>query len=468
MDIQPTLSRRHTMESEKDSSSNLSTQGGAEFFEGPVDRTEDIKQALQDTEPQPQPPAVPPKPFEIPDGGLTAWLQVFGAFVVMMATWGLVNTFGVYQTYYETDLLQSSTSSEISWIGSLQGALLMMGGIVSGPLFDAGYFHALTASGLFFVVFGLFMTSLCETYWQVLLAQGICIGLGCGLLFLPSAAILSQYFARRRALALGIQSAGSPLGGIIFPIIFSRLEPKIGFGWATRVIAFILLGLAVVPLIFMRPRAPPAKHHRAFIDKTALREPPFLSYCVAGLFAFMGLYVPFFYLQLYSLHYKVVPQDLAAYLVTLLNTGSVFGRILPNFAADYLGSMNMLAATTLGAGVLAFGWFGVRDLAGTVVFALLFGFFNGGVTSLPPSAIVALTPDMSRLGTRMGMVFAFIGIAILVGTPIAGAILKDVDDDGLWKGLIAFSAVTLFVGGLGFVVTERLHVRHVKRQQVKE
>lgn len=167
----------------------------------------------------------------------------------MLASWGLINSFGVYQTYYETDLLRSSTSSDISWIGSLQGALLNMGGLVSGPLFDAGHFRALTISGSALVVLGLFMTSLCETYWQVLLAQGVAVGVGCGLLFLPSAAILSQYFARRRALALGLQSSGSPVGGIVFSILFSRLQPRIGFGWATRVLAFILLGLLVVPLV---------------------------------------------------------------------------------------------------------------------------------------------------------------------------------------------------------------------------
>ncbi|KAI0179042.1 MFS general substrate transporter [Hypoxylon sp. FL1284] len=452
------------MESEKGSRSNLSTQVGDDFFEGTVERTEDTKQVAEDTA---SAPVVSPKPFEIPDGGLQAWIQVFGAFVIMMATWGLVNTFGVYQTYYETDLLKDNTSSDISWVGSLQGALLLMGGLVSGPLFDAGHFRALTGAGLFLVVFGLFMTSLCSAYWQVLLAQGVCVGLGCGLVFLPSAAILSQYFARRRALALGVQSAGSPLGGIIFPIIFSRLEPRLGFGWATRVIAFILLGLSVVPLVTMRPRAPPPARKRAFVDAQALREPPFLGFCAAGLLAFMGLYVPFFYLQLYALRFRTVPDSLVAYLVTLLNTGSVFGRILPNFAADHLGSMSVLAATTLGAGVLAFGWFGVRDLGGTVVFALLFGFFNGGVTSLPPSAIVALTPDMARLGTRMGMVFAFVGVAVLVGTPIAGAILRDVDDDALWKGLIGFSGATLSVGGMGFALTQWLLVRQ-KRQQAAE
>ncbi|KAI1400226.1 MFS general substrate transporter [Hypoxylon fuscum] len=453
---------------EKGSDSNLSSRIEADLFEGTVDQTEDVKHP-EETIPTPTPePAGPPKSLEVPDGGLQAWIQVMGAFVVMIGTWGLINTFGVFQTYYETNLLSSSTSSDISWIGSVQGALLMLGGMVSGPLFDAGYFHALTGTGLFLVVFGLFMTSLCETYWQVLLAQGICVGVGCGLLFLPSAAILSQYFARRRALALGIQSAGSPLGGIVFPIIFSRLEPQIGFGWATRVIAFVLLGLSVIPLAFMRPRVASPKRKRAFIDKTALRDVPFLSFAGAGLFAFMGLYVPFFYLPLYGLHYGVAPPPLNAYLVTLLNAGSVFGRILPNFAADYLGSITVLAATTLGASVLAFGWFGVDNLAGTVVFALLFGFFNGGVTSLPPSAIVSLTPDMSLLGTRMGMAFGFISLAILVGTPIAGAILRDGNDDTLWKGLIAFSAATLAVGGLGFAGTGWLHRREVRRKVIKE
>ncbi|KAI1372333.1 MFS general substrate transporter [Hypoxylon crocopeplum] len=447
-------------EKEKESDSNLSVEDGGDLFEGSVDRTEDVKAAETTTTPTP----APPKTAEVPDGGLDAWLQVLGAFVIMVATWGLVNSFGIYQTYYETDMLQSSTSSDISWIGSLQGALLMMGGLASGPLFDAGHFRALTVAGLFLVLFGLFMTSLCTTYWQVLLAQGVCVGFGCGLLFLPSAAILSQYFARRRALALGLQSVGSPLGGIVFPIVFSRLQPQIGFGWATRVIAFILLGLAVVPLILMRPRVAPPKQKRAFVDASALRDSRFIAFTAAGVFAFMGLYVPFFYIQLYSLHYGVVPASLAAYLVTLLNTGSVFGRILPNFAADYLGSMNMLAATTLGASILAFGWFGVRDLGGTVVFALLFGFFNGGVTSLPPSAIVTLTPDMSRLGTRMGMVFAVAGIAILVGTPIAGAILKDVEDDAAWKGLIAFSAATLLIGGVGYSVTQILHLRDLRKK----
>lgn len=64
----------------------------------------------------------------IPNGGLKAWLQVLGAFFLFFNSWGIINTFGVYQTYYESGILSSSTPSDISWIGSVQAFLLMFVG----------------------------------------------------------------------------------------------------------------------------------------------------------------------------------------------------------------------------------------------------------------------------------------------------------------------------------------------------
>ncbi|KAK7752995.1 hypothetical protein SLS62_004944 [Diatrype stigma] len=461
---------------------------------GTTNNNTDVDATPTPTPTSPHPPPPPPPPFTagpVPDGGWEAWMQVAASFVVMMDTWGLVNSFGVFQTYYETSLLSDHSSSAISWIGSVQGALLLLLGAVSGPLFDAGHFRALMASGTFLVVFGLFMTSLCTAYWQVLLAQGFCIGIGCGLLFLPSAAILSQYFARRRAVALGLQSAGSPLAGIVFPVIFSRLQPVLGFPWATRVIAFVLLALSAVPLVFLRPRAPPPKHHRALFDATALRDRPYMLFNAGGLLAFVGLYVPYFYLQLYAIQHGLLPGGSggsgggfdSAYLVTLLNAGSVPGRILPSVFADYFAgspvvggsssaAVAVLAATALGAAVLAFAWLGVRSFGGVVAFALLFGFFNGGVTSLPPSAIAALTPDLRRLGTRMGTSFLFTGTAVLIGTPIAGAVLRggsgneESGGDGggaAWTNLIAYSGATLLGGAALFTAAQMAHVRRLKR-----
>ena len=148
----------------------------------------------------------------IPNGGLKAWMQVLGAFFLFFNSWGIINTFGVYQTYYETNFLQSSSSSNISWIGSVQAFFLIFIGPLTGPIYDAGYFRVLITVGSFLVVFGHMMLSLCTEYYQIFLAQAVCIGLGAGCLFIPSVAILSQYWSTKLATATGLAAAGSSLG----------------------------------------------------------------------------------------------------------------------------------------------------------------------------------------------------------------------------------------------------------------
>ena len=98
----------------------------------------------------------------------------------------------------------------------MQAFLLVFVSVLSGPLYDAGYFNTLNRLGNLLVVFGLMMTSLCTEYWQVMLAQGIVTGIGCGLLFVPATALLPQYFAKRRNLAATIAAAGSGFGKMRF------------------------------------------------------------------------------------------------------------------------------------------------------------------------------------------------------------------------------------------------------------
>ena len=66
--------------------------------------------------------------------------------------------------------------------------------------------------GLFMSVFGLFMTSICQEYWQILLAQGVVTGAGFGCLFLPGVTVVSQYFSTKKAFATGIASLGRSIG----------------------------------------------------------------------------------------------------------------------------------------------------------------------------------------------------------------------------------------------------------------
>lgn len=81
-------------------------------------------------------------------------------------------------------------------------------------------------------VVSLMLTSLCTEYYQFLLCQGILGGLMNGLVYTPAISIIGHYFHRRRALAMGIASSRSSLGGVLFPIMLDRMlfHTSIGFG----------------------------------------------------------------------------------------------------------------------------------------------------------------------------------------------------------------------------------------------
>jgi len=68
----------------------------------------------------------------------------------------------------------------------VQALALLLTGAFVGPVFDRGYFRYLLVGGGFLVVFGHMMLSLSHTLWQAVLAQGLCVGIGAGMLFVPA------------------------------------------------------------------------------------------------------------------------------------------------------------------------------------------------------------------------------------------------------------------------------------------
>jgi len=281
-----------------------------------------------------------------------------------------------------------------------------------------------------------------------MLAQGICIGLGSGCIFVPSFAIIPQYFSTRKALATGIAASGSSIGGIVYPIIFYKLQPHIGFAWATRLIGFIALAGFIVSLSVMRVRVLP-KQRRALLEPGAFKEIPYTFFTASLFFSFIGLYTPIFYIQTYAIEQHITSTKLSFYILPILNAGSVAGRILPNFIADKTGALNMLIPCSFAAGILCFGWIGIKDIAGLVIFAILYGFFSGAFVSLPPTALVSLSPSLRVVGTRMGMSFALTSFGILIGTPVSGVLLGT---PGSWMAMQAFSAATVLMATVCMVV----------------
>jgi len=297
------------------------------------------------------------------------------------------------------------------------------------------------------------MLSLCKEFWQVLLAQGFCIGLGTACLFVPAVAILSQYFTTRIAAATGLAASGSSLGGVLYPIILNKLIPQIGFAWAVRTVGFICLGTLLVPNLVMKVRVlPPAR--RALIDPSAFKHPAFLMFCIASFLTFTGLFQPFFFVQSFAIVKNITTEDLAFYLLSMLNATSVFGRIIPNIVADKVGPMNVIFPCAIITGILILCLIAVTNLGGIVTFVLLFGFFSGSLVSLPPTVVVHLTKDRRFIGTRMGMCFSFTAVGALISTPIGGQLLK-VNAD-FWKTWV-FGGVLSLVGGILMFVARGLH-----------
>lgn len=102
---------------------------------------------------------------------------------------------------------------------------------------------------------------------QVFLAQGVGVGLGVGLLFLPSLSIVSHHFRARRAIATGIVVSGASCGGIVFPIMLNHLfaNPKIGFANGVRLSGGVIAVLLGIANGIMRTRLPPKRRGLAAV-----------------------------------------------------------------------------------------------------------------------------------------------------------------------------------------------------------
>lgn len=296
-------------------------------------------------------------------------------------------------------------------------------GVITGPLFDAGYFRGLVSFAAIMMPFGLMMTSISTKYWQLVLAQGVCVGLAAGCMFVPSVALLPQYFRRKRGLANGLAASGSSIGGVVYPIMFNQLQKKVGFPWATRALGFLCFGTVCISLSLMRIRFAP-KEKRKLYQLSAFKEPGYCLFVAAMFMGFLGFYNFLFYVQSYAIDTGIVGNNLGFYLLSMLNAASTFGRIAPNFVADHTGPVNMLTPAVTITSILAFVWISVHTVSGIIILSVFYGFFSGGFVSLPPVVMASMTPDVRDLGTRLGMLFAITSFSLLIGTPIGGAILS--------------------------------------------
>lgn len=261
---------------------------------------------------------VPPVP---PDGGARAWLVCFGTWCALISSFGWLSSVGVFQDYYQNHFLKSYSSSQISWISSVQVFMIFGGGIIFGRLFDDNGPRWLLIVGTTLQVFGLLMTAESTKYYQFFLAQALCSSTGASCIYYASAGSLVTWFAKRRATAFGLAATGAFIGGVVFPIMVSKLVNRIGFPWTMRTISLILLVLNIIAtfaikslLMHMHKPLPLQKYLDQFKDT------PFFALLIGMSVFSIGLWLPFNFLITQGKAVGV-SHSLSQYLVPILNAG---------------------------------------------------------------------------------------------------------------------------------------------------
>jgi MFS family permease len=179
------------------------------------------------------------------------WAVVAVGFVTMLATSAAMGMPGV---------LLLPLKNEFGWdLGMISGALalrLMLYGMV-GP-FAAALMHRygmrfVVSIALGIIVTGLFLATQMTALWQLWLTWGIMLGLSTGVTAnVLGATIATRWFTKRRGLVIGLLSASSATGQLLFLPIAAWLSDNMGWRLAMLPAGIICLVCLVLVVLFMR------------------------------------------------------------------------------------------------------------------------------------------------------------------------------------------------------------------------
>jgi len=176
---------------------------------------------------------------------------------------------------------------------------------------DAGYFRTIFIIGMILEVVGLFTASFAITFWQIFISHGLCVGIGAGLIFAPTIAVLSSYFERHGSLAIALATCGGASGGTIFPALLRQTIPVLGLSWAIRIAGFIVATCLTIGFAFLRPIQTSQKKVKAFPFHT-LKDFHYVLFAIASFLTFWPVYFGFYYVST------------SVYLVLIVNFTDIF------------------------------------------------------------------------------------------------------------------------------------------------
>ncbi|KAJ3276990.1 hypothetical protein HDV01_000042 [Terramyces sp. JEL0728] len=385
-----------------------------------------------------------------------AWLIIFASFMVQFFTLGLTYISGVYIEEYIKDPMMAGISiSKISLIGSFTTCGMPFFAIPAGNLVDKFGHRAVGIIGGLLYMVSLILASLSTSYWQLLLTQGVMLGLSISIAYFPALTIVSQWFDKKKGLATGIAVGGSGVGGLILSPLTNWMISSFGRDKALLVTGLVGGTAIVLSSLTYKLRMPLTAKASDYVS--LLKNSRFLLLYVLLVIATFGYLAPFFYLPAYAEYYGMSSTQ-GALLVGILNGASGVGRVILGYGADSLGHLNSFTLCLLFASLsVLLIWPFSTTFSSLIVFAAAYGLFVGGYVSILPNVIIKMF-GLENIGSKIGAIYSTFFYGSILGPYVIGYLIdsftyqKHVN----YLPVILFSGICMLVATMMLVVTKYL------------
>ena len=190
------------------------------------------------------------------------WYIVAACLVLTILDGMLLYSFGIFQPYINDDFGLSRAAG--SSIFSLRSFVLAFSLAISGRLVDKYDPRAVIFIGGVIAALGIFLTGLATKTWELYLYYGFLVGLGDGVLYITCVTVISRWFVKKRALVIGIVTAGVPISGLITNPLTAWLIGT--FGSKNALLALSLIIVIALLSSFVLRGYPQEKNLRAYGD----------------------------------------------------------------------------------------------------------------------------------------------------------------------------------------------------------
>ncbi|KAI9301226.1 major facilitator superfamily domain-containing protein [Cunninghamella echinulata] len=380
------------------------------------------------------------------------WIMVFFATLINIMTFGISFSFGIFQDEYKKNILKNESNLAISFIGTIAGSLTYLLSVAISRYLYKENMKWIMLSGSILMSLGLILASFSTRLWQFYITQGFMFGLGSSMVYIPSISSIPQWFNENRALAMGIVSSGTGIGGLIFSPFTNYLITKYSWEWCLRIMGIIIFITMISSSLIIKQRYQVNKP-LAIINKPIVKNNKFILSCLSTLFQSTGYLVPLYFMPEYSQTLGFTVETSSLFL-GIHNGLSAFGKITLGLIADKYGRQNMIFSSCLISTLSVFCLWMIKSKNTFIAFNIIYAMTSGNSVSLFPTVIADIF-GIENFSTVNSLTYFIRGVGTLVGTPLGGYIL-DVTNEFVY--IIIYVGISLALATI-FILLLRLYYK---------